>query len=97
MLQRNGFTDVEVTKASGDFGIDILARKDGVSYAIQCKCYSDTVGNHAVQEALSGAQYYHRMVAAVMTNNYFTPAAIETAQKTNVLLWDRDAVLKMAE
>ena len=97
LLQRNGFTDVEVTKASGDFGIDILARKDGVSYAIQCKCYSDTVGNHAVQEALSGAQYYHRMVAAVMTNNYFTPAAIETAQKTNVLLWDRDAVLKMAE
>ena len=97
LLQRNGFTDVEVTKASGDFGIDILARKDGVSYAIQCKCYSDTVGNHAVQEALSGAQYYHRMVAAVMTNNYFTPAAIETAQKTNVLLWDRDTVLKMAE
>lgn len=97
LLQRNGFTDVEVTKASGDFGIDILARKDGVSYAIQCKCYSDTVGNHAVQEALSGAQYYHRMVAAVMTNNYFTSAAIETAQKTNVLLWDRDAVLKMAK
>ena len=97
LLQRNGFTDVEVTKASGDFGIDILARKDGVSYAIQCKCYSDTVGNHAVQEALSGAQYYHCMVAVVMTNNYFTPAAIETAQKTNVLLWDRDTVLKMAE
>lgn len=97
LLQRNGFTDVEVTKASGDFGIDILARKDGVSYAIQCKCYSDTVGNHAVQEALSGAQYYHCMVAVVMTNNYFTPAAIETAQKTNVLLWDRDTILKMAE
>lgn len=97
LLRRNGFTDVEVTKASGDFGIDVLARKDGVSYAIQCKCYSDTVGNHAVQEALSGAQYYHRMVAVVMTNSYFTPAAIETAERTNVLLWDRDTVLKMAK
>ena len=97
LLQRNGFTEVEVTKASGDFGVDVLAKKDGVSYAIQCKCYKDTVGNHAVQEALSGAQYYHCMVAAVMTNNYFTPAAIETAEKTNVLLWDRDAISKMAE
>lgn len=72
-------------------------RKDWCPYAIQCKCYKDTVGNHAVQEALSGAQYYHCMVAAVMTNNYFTPAAIETAEKTNVLLWDRDAISKMAE
>lgn len=95
LLQRNGFTDVEVTKASGDFGIDVLAQKDGVTYGIQCKCYSDTVGNHAVQEAFSGAQYYHRMVAVVMTNNYFTPAAIETAQRTNVLLWDRDKLLEM--
>lgn len=96
LLRNNGFTHVEVTQASGDFGIDILAQKDGVTYGIQCKCYSDTVGNHAVQEAFSGAQYYHRMVAVVMTNNYFTPAAIETAQRTNVLLWDRDKVLEMA-
>ena len=96
LLRKNGFTDVQVTQASGDFGIDILAQKDGVSYGIQCKCYSDAVGNHAVQEALSGAQYYHRMVAVVMTNNYFTQAAIETAQRTNVLLWNRDKVLEMA-
>lgn len=97
LLEHNGFTEVEVTPASGDFGVDVLAKKDGITYAIQCKCYSDTVGNHAVQEALSGAQYYHRMVAVVMTNNYFTPAAIETAHRTNVLLWDRDTVLKMTE
>lgn len=96
LLRNSGFTNVEVTQASGDFGIDILAQKDGVTYGIQCKCYSDTVGNHAVQEALSGAQYYHRMVAVVMTNNYFTPAAVETAKRTNVLLWDRDKVLEMA-
>lgn len=96
LLRNSGFTNVEVTQASGDFGINVLAQKDGVTYGIQCKCYSDTVGNHAVQEAFSGAQYYHRMVAVVMTNNYFTPAAIETAQRTNVLLWDRDKVLEMA-
>ena len=94
-LKENGFVNVEVTQASGDFGVDVLAEKDGVTYAVQCKCYSDKVGNHAVQEATSGAQYYHRMVAVVLTNSTFTPAAIETAQKTNVLLWDREKLKEM--
>lgn len=80
----------KITSTSGDYGIDILAEKDDITYGIQCKRYGGKVGNHAVQEALSGASYYHCMVAVVLTNNYFTPAAIETAQKTNVLLWDRD-------
>lgn len=90
LLLRNGFSKADVTQASGDYGIDIKAEKDGITYGIQCKYYTDKVGNHAVQEALSGAQYYHCMVAAVITNNYFTPAAIETAKKTNVLLWDKE-------
>lgn len=78
-------------------GIDVLAEKDGVTYAIQCKCYSDNVGNHAVQEAHSGASYYGRMVAAVMTNRYFTAAAKETAARIHVLLWDRDKLLQMQQ
>lgn len=95
LLQRNGFYNVSVTQASGDFGIDVLAEKDNVTYAIQCKCYSGSVGNHAVQEAFSGARYYHRMVAVVMTNSRFTHAAVETAKQINVLLWDRDKILEM--
>lgn len=95
LLRKNGFEQVEVTQASGDYGIDVLAEKDGVSYAIQCKCYSGNVGNHAVQEAHSGASYYNRMVAVVMTNSYFTEAAKETARRTQVLLWDRDKLMQM--
>lgn len=90
VLKRNGFSDVEVTKVSGDYGIDILAKKDGISYAIQCKCFSSPVGNKAIQEAFSGKAFYNAMVAAVLTNNYFTDAAKETAKRTAVLLWDRD-------
>ena len=30
LLKRNGFTEVEVTKGSGDYGADILAQKEGV-------------------------------------------------------------------
>lgn len=95
LLRKNGFTNVEVTQASGDYGIDVLAEKEDVTYAIQCKCYSDNVGNHAVQEAQSGASFYNRMIPVVMTNSYFTAAAKETATRTHVLLWDRDKLLQM--
>ena len=44
LLRNRGFIDVKLTKASGDFGVDILAEKDGVTYAIQCKRYADPVG-----------------------------------------------------
>src|SRR5574344_1904572 len=40
LLRKRGFIDVSVTKGSGDYGIDILAEKDGVTYAIQCKAYA---------------------------------------------------------
>lgn len=96
LLLKNGFSKAEVTQASGDYGIDVLAEKDDVTYGIQCKYYTDKVGNHAVQEAMSGAQYYHCMVAVVMTNSDFTPAAVETARKTNVLLWNGKKVEEMA-
>ena len=36
LLRDRGFVEVEVTRGSGDYGIDILAEKDGVTYAIQC-------------------------------------------------------------
>lgn len=90
LLRKNGYSDVRVTSASGDYGIDILAKKDDITYAIQCKCYSNPIGNKAVQEAYSGKTFYNCMVAAVLTNNYFTEAAIETAKRTSVVLWNRD-------
>jgi restriction system protein len=92
LLQMNGFTEVEVTRSSGDYGIDILAQKDGVTYAIQCKRYTGLVGVKAVQEAYAGRDYYDRMVGAVLTNQYFTKPAVEAAQKLKILLWDRDYI-----
>lgn len=97
LLRGHGFFDVEVTKGSGDYGIDILAEKDGVTYAIQCKCYSDPVGVKAVQEAYAGRDYYDRMVGAVLTNQYFTTPAVEAAKKLKILLWDRGYLESMME
>ncbi len=89
LLRRQGFLEVEVTRGSGDYGIDILAEKDGVTYAIQCKRYTAPVGVKAIQEAYAGRDYYDRMVGAVLTNQYFTQPAVEAAKKLKILLWDR--------
>ncbi|MBQ8823011.1 MAG: restriction endonuclease [Lachnospiraceae bacterium] len=97
LLRRRGFLEVEVTKGSGDYGIDILAEKDGVTYAIQCKCYATPVGVSAIQEAYAGRDYYDRMVGAVMTNQYFTSPAVDAAKKLKILLWDRGYLERMME
>lgn len=98
LLRRRGFLEVEVTKGSGDYGVDILAEKDGVTYAIQCKCYDGTpVGVSAIQEAYAGRDYYDRMVGAVMTNQYFTTPAVNAAKKLKILLWDRGYLERMME
>ena len=95
ILLYNGFTNIQVTQGSGDFGVDILCFLNGIAYAIQCKCYSSTVGNKSVQEVYSGKTYYNCQKAIVITNNYFTPAAEETARMTNVELWDRHRLKEM--
>ena len=92
LLEGMGFVEVEVTKGSGDFGADILAEKDGISYAIQCKCYDKPIGVRAVEEIYAGRDYYDRMVGVVMTNQYFTQPAVDMAKKLNILLWDRDYI-----
>ena len=89
LLRKNGFTDVEVTKGSGDQGVDVLAEKDGIRFAIQCKCYSSDLGNRPIQEAFAGKSIYNCQIAAVLTNRFFTQGGIEAARATGVLLWDR--------
>nr|DAH65901.1 MAG TPA: DNA TRANSLOCASE FTSK [Caudoviricetes sp.] len=89
-LRANGYKQVQVTQASGDYGIDVLAQNNGISYAIQCKRYNSPVGNHAVQEAYAGAAYYGSSVPVVLTNQDFTPAAREMAASLGVKLWGRN-------
>ena len=100
LMEHNGFLHPEVTKTSGDYGIDILAWKDGKKYAVQCKRHKGQIGVKAVQEALSGAKYYNAAIPVVLTNSTFTRQAHEMAAKTDVELWDRtrlEQMMKAAE
>ena len=89
ILRKRGFQSVRQAQEEG-CGADILAEKDGVTYAIRCKCCQEPVGAEALQEACAGREYFDSMVGAVLTNRYFTPQAAAAADKLRVLLWDRD-------
>ena len=95
VLSDNGFKNVEITKGSGDQGVDILTERNGRSYAIQCKNYDGAVGNFAVQEAFAGAEYYGCELAAVVCPGTFTRAAKELAAQTGVILWDGERLSHM--
>lgn len=90
ILRLNGFVQVRVTPASGDQGVDILAEKDGLKFAVQCKKWSSPIGNTAIQEVSAGRAFYQCDIAVVLTNSTFTKGAVELAKATGVLLWDGD-------
>ena len=87
----------EVTKASGDQGVDVIATKGAVKIAIQAKCYNNVVGNHAIMEAVAGMKYYDATKCMVITNNFFTKSARELAESNNVELWDRSVLIEKIE
>ena len=89
ILRKNDFKNVKVTPASGDQGVDNIATKEGIKYAIQCKCYSTTLGNTPIQEVNAGKVFYGCHVGVVLTNSTFTTSAIQLAEATGTLLWDR--------
>lgn len=95
LLTFNGFDQVQITPGSGDQGVDLVAVKDGIRYAVQCKRYSSNLGNTPVQEVYAGKAMYNCQVGVVMTNQHFTSGAKELAKSTGVLLWDREKIAEM--
>lgn len=95
LLIKSGYHSVKITQASGDYGIDLLAKKNHVSYGFQCKRYQKNIGVSAIQQAYGGISYYHLDCAIVITNSYFTEAAYQLASVNDILLIDRTKLLKM--
>lgn len=71
---------VAMTRATGDFGVDLIARKGKERMAVQCKRYGRRVGAAAVQQVVAGSLLHGCTSTMVVSNQEFTPAAIELAQ-----------------
>ena len=89
----------DILKANGykHFGVDIIAEKDKVRYAIQCKRYNHKLDNTPIQEVVGGLAYYQCDKGAVMTNQYFTEPAKQLAQVNDIELLDRDTLSHMVD
>lgn len=82
-----------VTKASGDYGADLILKEGKESIAVQAKRYSKKVGVNAVREAYTAKTYYNCTDAWVITSNYYTRNAEILAKETNVKLVDRTMLI----
>lgn len=82
--------DAQVTKVTGDYGVDVIARKRGKpALAIQAKHYSGNVGVAAVQEIYSGMAFYGATIGVVIASRGgFTRAAQTMAHQLNIILGD---------
>ena len=85
-LRNQGFKSVKVTSGSGDYGVDVVATKNGEKYAVQCKYYSQPVTQHAVREVLAGKAMYDCTKAMVVTNSTFTNSTKDLAKANDVTL-----------
>ncbi|OBK81157.1 restriction endonuclease [Mycobacterium sp. 1165178.9] len=70
---------VAPTASTGDYGVDLIAKKDGLRMAVQCKRLAKAVGVAAVQQVVAGALHHGCNRTVVVTNQTFTKAARQLA------------------
>lgn len=89
-FEKIGYHCKNVGSNGHDYGVDLVISKNGIKTAVQAKRYNGSVGIKAVQEIVSGKDYYDCDHAMVVTNSRFTSSAINLADKCGVELWDRE-------
>lgn len=88
LLQYKGFSKVRLTERY-DYGVDILAYKDGVMWGVQVKRYSSLVKAEAVRQVFTALVRYKCDRAMVVTNSTYSRPAHELAADNNCVLIDR--------
>lgn len=94
LLKAHGFSNVRLTEEY-DYGVDIIAIKNGITWGIQVKRYSGLVGADAVRQAVTALRIYHCDRAMVITNSTFSHPAIALAEANDCSLIDKDNLLAL--
>jgi len=91
--------ETRVTRASNDYGIDVVAEKGNEKIAIQCKRYrpGNPVSNRDVQRLLGAMQLKNVQAthSILITTSHFTVQAREQAKECAIELWERRDLEKM--
>ena len=88
LLRKRGYTDIKLTEKY-DYGIDIIAKKDGLTWGIQAKGYKDLVKAAAVRQTYTAMNRYKCDRAMVITNSVFSNPAKILATDNHIVLVDR--------
>lgn len=95
IFKKMGFK-VNPTPATGDYGADLIVTKWGIKIAVQCKLYYDhNVGNKAINEVYAAKKYYGCNEGMVLTNSLFTKQAITLSKSVDIILLDRNTLIKL--
>lgn len=99
LYEKQGY-NVCITPRSRDKGVDVIATKDDVSYAIQCKHSKNNVGQECMSEVHSGAKYYQTKygpsyIPVAWTNSYYSPAARGFGSVISVKCYDRENLIQL--
>ena len=95
LFRDNGY-NVEQTKYSGDYGVDLIIKKGNEHIAVQVKRYTKTnkVGVKDVNQVLGGRDYYKCNDSMIITTSSFTNQVLKLSEKTGVDLWDWNRLQK---
>lgn len=85
---------VSLTPANNDYGADLVLKNKKEIIVVQAKRYKGKVSNSAIQEVVAAIPYYNATRAMVVTNSYFTKNAKTLANANQVILWDRNDLIK---
>ena len=96
ILSRSGWK-VQSTPVTGDRGADVVAEKEGRRLIVQCKLYSQPVGNKAVQEVYAARPLYNGDHACVVAPAGFTRQAECDAHALSVRLLHHSQLQGFAE
>ena len=88
---KNGWL-TEITPKSGDYGADIIAKKEDIIAAIQCKNHIKPVGVEAVQQVVGSKAIYSANLLIVISRTGFTERATKLAKANSVLCIDHDQI-----
>lgn len=95
VLRGHGY-EIEFTRATGDFGVDLIAARDGVRTAVQCKRQGRPVSGAAIQQVVGGAPVHDCTTTMVVTNHRYTRAAQHLAEVHGCLLVDQTRLARWA-
>lgn len=95
LLAKCGYKNVSLTEQY-DFGVDVIAEKDGIRWGIQAKRYSGLVKASAVRQVVTGLRLYGCDRAMVITNSTFSNVAKHLANSNDCVLVDRTELYRLA-